>query len=100
MSAAVPTVWLSLMQHLEQNNLKLSTLKRVLIGGSAVPRAMIDTFERVYGIEVVHAWGMTEMSPRWSTLGVRGSRRAITACRTNSGWTTRSSRAVRCSASR
>ena len=68
MTAAVPTVWLSLLQHLEQNNLKLSTLKRVLIGGSAVPRAMIDKFERQYGVEVVHAWGMTEMSPL-GTLG-------------------------------
>jgi fatty-acyl-CoA synthase len=61
-------VWLSLLQYLEQNDLKLSTLKRVLIGGSAVPRAMIDKFERQYGVEVVHAWGMTEMSPL-GTLG-------------------------------
>jgi fatty-acyl-CoA synthase len=69
MTAAVPTVWLALLQYLEQNNLKLSTLKRVLIGGSACPRSMIETFERKYGVEVVHAWGMTEMSP----LGTLGS---------------------------
>ena len=72
MSAAVPTVWLALLQHLEQNSLKLSTLKRVLIGGSACPRSMIETFETKYGVEVVHAWGMTEMSP----LGTLGSLKA------------------------
>jgi fatty-acyl-CoA synthase len=63
MSAAVPTVWLMLLQYLEQNNKKLSTLKRVAIGGSACPQAMIEKFEENYGVEVVHAWGMTEMSP-------------------------------------
>ena len=63
MSAAVPTVWLMLLQHMQKNNLKLSTLKRVLIGGSACPRAMMEAFEKDYGVEVVHAWGMTEMSP-------------------------------------
>ena len=69
MTAAVPTVWLALLQHLEENNLKLSTLKRVIIGGSACPRSMIEAFETKYGVEVVHAWGMTEMSPL-GTLGV------------------------------
>jgi fatty-acyl-CoA synthase len=68
MTAAVPTVWLMLLQYLEQNNLKLSTLKMVLIGGSACPRSMIETFEKKYGVQVVHAWGMTEMSPL-GTLG-------------------------------
>ena len=62
-SAAVPTVWLMLLQHLEQNNLKLPHLKRVLIGGSACPRAMMETFQDKYDVRVTHAWGMTEMSP-------------------------------------
>ncbi|TFJ94873.1 alkyl hydroperoxide reductase [Platysternon megacephalum] len=62
-TAGVPTVWLMLLQHLEANNLKLPHLKRLVIGGSAAPRSMIDTFENKYGIEVRHAWGMTEMSP-------------------------------------
>lgn len=62
-SAAVPTVWLMLLQHMESNNLKLSTLKRVTIGGSACPQSMIETFEYKYGVEVMHAWGMTELSP-------------------------------------
>ena len=68
MTAAVPTVWLMLLQHMQANNLKLPYLKRVMIGGSACPRAMIETFEKDYNVEVFHAWGMTEMSPV-GTLG-------------------------------
>ncbi len=67
-TAAVPTVWLMLLQHLEANNLKLPYLKHVVIGGSACPRAMIQKFQDVYGVKVCHAWGMTEMSPL-GTLG-------------------------------
>ena len=63
MTAAVPTVWLAALQYLKQSGKTLPQLKRVLIGGSACPRSMIETFERKYGIEVIHAWGMTEMSP-------------------------------------
>ncbi len=62
-TAAVPTVWLMLLAHMEANNLKLPHLKRVVIGGSACPRAMTKKFEEEYGVEVIHAWGMTEMSP-------------------------------------
>jgi fatty-acyl-CoA synthase len=62
-TAAVPTVWLMLLQHLESTNAKLPHLNKVIIGGSACPRAMTRTFEDVYGVEVIHAWGMTEMSP-------------------------------------
>ena len=62
-TAAVPTVWLMLLQDLEKTGGKLPYLKRVVIGGSACPRAMTKTFQDVYGVEVVHAWGMTEMSP-------------------------------------
>jgi fatty-acyl-CoA synthase len=68
-SAAVPTVWLMLLQHLEANDAKLPHLKKVVIGGSACPRAMTKTFQEIYGVEVCHAWGMTEMSP----LGSLGS---------------------------
>lgn len=63
MTAAVPTVWLMLLNYLRENNLKLSTLKRVAIGGSAVPEMILRAFEDDYGVEVIHAWGMTEMSP-------------------------------------
>lgn len=62
-TAAVPTVWLMLLQHLEGNNLKLPMLKDVTIGGSAVPRVMLEKFERDYEVSVKHAWGMTELSP-------------------------------------
>jgi fatty-acyl-CoA synthase len=68
MTAAVPTVWLGLLQYLEKTGKTLPDMKRVLIGGSAAPRAMIEAFEKKYGITVVHAWGMTEMSPL-GTLG-------------------------------
>ena len=62
-TAAVPTVWLMLLQYLEANNLQLPHLERVAIGGSAVPRVMLEKFERDYEVSVMHAWGMTEMSP-------------------------------------
>src|ERR1700719_1630396 len=62
-SAAVPTIWLMLLQYLEANGGRLPDLKRVVIGGSACPRAITQKFQDVYGVEVIHAWGMTEMSP-------------------------------------
>ncbi|MGD9815772.1 MAG: long-chain-fatty-acid--CoA ligase [Hyphomonadaceae bacterium] len=62
-TAAVPTVWQGLLGYLRENNLKLSTLKRVAIGGSAIPESVLRAFEVDYGVEVIHAWGMTEMSP-------------------------------------
>jgi acyl-CoA synthetase (AMP-forming)/AMP-acid ligase II len=62
-TAAVPTVWLMLLQYMEAEGKKLSTLKRVMIGGSAVPRTIVERFEVNYGVTVVHGWGMTEMSP-------------------------------------
>ena len=68
MTAAVPTVWLALLQYLEKTGKTLPHMKRVLIGGSACPRSMIETFETKYDVQVIHAWGMTEMSPL-GTLG-------------------------------
>jgi len=62
-SAAVPTVWQMLLGHMRENKLGLSTLKRVVIGGSAVPEALVRAFRDDYGVSVTHAWGMTEMSP-------------------------------------
>ena len=62
-TAAVPTIWLLLLNYLKTNNLKLSSLKRVIIGGSSCPRAVIETFQKDFGVQVFHAWGMTEMSP-------------------------------------
>ena len=62
-AAGVPTVWQMLLNYVGQNNLKFSSLKRTVIGGSACPPAMITAFREQYGVEVLHAWGMTEMSP-------------------------------------
>ncbi|WP_084419619.1 long-chain-fatty-acid--CoA ligase [Henriciella litoralis] len=67
-TAAVPTVWLMLLTYLEENNLKLPHLRKVVIGGSAVPERILRAFEENYGVEVFHAWGMTELSPM-GTLG-------------------------------
>lgn len=71
-SAGVPTVWLSLLSHVSQNNLKFSTFKRTVIGGSACPPAMMKTFRHEYGVDVVHAWGMTEMSPLGTSCTLTG----------------------------
>ncbi len=62
-AAGVPTVWLGLLGHLEANKLRFSSLNRTVIGGSACPPAMIQAFREKYGVDVIHAWGMTEMSP-------------------------------------
>lgn len=62
-SAAVPTVWQMLLQHLEATGATLPTLKKVVIGGAACPESIIRAFHDKYDVEVVHAWGMTETSP-------------------------------------
>ena len=62
-TAAVPTVWMMLLQHLEKTGGEISTLARVFIGGAACPEMILEAFEEKHGIDVHHAWGMTEMSP-------------------------------------
>ena len=62
-AAGVPTVWQMLLGHMQPAGLRFSTLKRTVIGGSACPPAMITAFNDQYGVEVLHAWGMTELSP-------------------------------------
>ncbi|EGF31543.1 Medium-chain-fatty-acid-CoA ligase [Oxalobacteraceae bacterium IMCC9480] len=62
-SAGVPTVWFGLLNYMAENNLTFTSFKRTVIGGSACPPAMMKTLRHKYGIEVIHAWGMTEMSP-------------------------------------
>jgi 3-(methylthio)propionyl---CoA ligase len=62
-AAGVPTVWQMMLGHMKPAGLKFSTLKRTVIGGSACPPAMIHAFQEDFGVEVLHAWGMTEMSP-------------------------------------
>jgi acyl-CoA synthetase (AMP-forming)/AMP-acid ligase II len=63
LSAGVPTVWMMLLAYMKENNKKFSTMQRTVIGGAAAPGAMIETFEKEYNVNVIHAWGMTEMSP-------------------------------------
>ncbi len=63
MAAGVPTVWLGLLNHTAQHGLQFSTMRRTVIGGSACPPAMIKSFRDDYNVTVLHAWGMTEMSP-------------------------------------
>ncbi|RYF19236.1 MAG: fatty-acid--CoA ligase [Comamonadaceae bacterium] len=62
-AAGVPTVWQMLLGHMKPGGLRFSTLNRTVIGGSACPPAMIHAFREEYGVDVLHAWGMTEMSP-------------------------------------
>ena len=62
-AAGVPTVWQMMLGHMQTNGLKFSALNRTVIGGSACPPAMIKAFQDLYNVEVLHAWGMTEMSP-------------------------------------
>ncbi len=66
-SAGVPTVWLGLINFMKQNDLRFSTFKRTVIGGSACPPAMMRTLVDDYGVRVIHGWGMTEMSPLGTT---------------------------------
>ncbi len=78
-AAGVPTIWFGLLEHMRKTGKKLSTLKRAVIGGAAAPPSMIETFELEYGIQVLHGWGMTEMSPVGSvcSLNAASSRLAV-----------------------
>ena len=60
MTAGVPTIWMGLIQHVEQNGLRFNHLQRTLVGGTAMPQALIAKFVDQYGVEVRHGWGMTE----------------------------------------
>jgi fatty-acyl-CoA synthase len=62
-SAGVPTIWLGLLNHLRQSGQRIDSVKRLIIGGSACPRLLLDAFDRDYGVRVDHAWGMSETSP-------------------------------------
>jgi fatty-acyl-CoA synthase len=62
-SLGVPTIWLALLNYLRESGKKLETVKRLIIGGSSCPRILFEGFEEEFGVEVIHAWGMTEMSP-------------------------------------
>jgi fatty-acyl-CoA synthase len=73
MSAGVPTVWLNLLAHLRESGLRVDTLQRIIVGGSACPLSVMEEFD-TYGVDTRHAWGMTEMSPL-GTSNSSGARR-------------------------
>jgi len=70
-SAGVPTVWQALLNHVEQHALRFSTMKRTIVGGAALPPAMLRTFEERLNVAAVHAWGMTELSPLGTLCSLR-----------------------------
>jgi 3-(methylthio)propionyl---CoA ligase len=71
-SAGVPTVWQGLLGYVEANDLRFSTMRRTVIGGSACPPAMMTAFQDRYDVRVLHAWGMTEMSPVGTVAILKG----------------------------
>jgi fatty-acyl-CoA synthase len=76
-SAGVPTVWLGLINYALQNDLQFSTFRRTVIGGSACPPAMMDTLIDRLKVQVIHGWGMTEMSPLGTTGGLLAKHLAL-----------------------
>jgi fatty-acyl-CoA synthase len=75
MSGAVPTIWNDILRHLETCPTDLSSLRFVMCGGSAVPRSLMERFEREHGVRIVQGWGMTETSPLAAVaLAPKGSR--------------------------
>src|SRR5437899_1993322 len=90
LSLGVPTIWLGFEAHLATNNLRCTSLSRILSGGSAVPPALIDAFENRHGITVIQGWGMTEMSPLGSAAVPKAKHRdadreTLTAIKTKAG---------------
>jgi fatty-acyl-CoA synthase len=79
LAAGVPTVWQGLLTHMAAGGLRFSTLQRTVIGGSACPPAMIRRFKDDYGVTVLHAWGMTEMSPLGTVCNLKLAQRQLPA---------------------
>ena len=78
-AAGVPTVWQMLLSHMKPSGLQFSSLKRTVIGGSACPPAMITAFHDEHGVEVLHAWGMTEMSPLGTLCNLKNTHQGLPA---------------------
>jgi acyl-CoA synthetase (AMP-forming)/AMP-acid ligase II len=77
LTLGVPTVWLGMLKEMEARRRKPSRLERLLVGGSAAPHTMIETFEKKYGVTVMHGWGMTEMSPVGTIGTMKGKHRDL-----------------------
>jgi acyl-CoA synthetase (AMP-forming)/AMP-acid ligase II len=78
-SAGVPTVWQGLLTHVTSNRLKFSTMRRTVIGGAACPSAMLRAFQEDYDVHVLHAWGMTEISPIGTVCALKSRHLAMSA---------------------
>jgi fatty-acyl-CoA synthase len=78
-SAGVPTVWQGLLAHVEANGLRFATMRRTIIGGSACPPAMMRAFQERHDVQVVHAWGMTELSPLGTVCTLQPRHQALDA---------------------
>ncbi|MGY4831010.1 3-(methylthio)propionyl-CoA ligase [Sphaerotilaceae bacterium SBD11-9] len=78
-SAGVPTVWQGLLAHMEANQLSFTTMRRTIIGGSACPPAMMRAFQEKYAVQVLHAWGMTELSPLGTACVLKPHQAALSA---------------------
>ncbi|MDA8139992.1 MAG: 3-(methylthio)propionyl-CoA ligase [Desulfobacteraceae bacterium] len=78
-SLGVPTVWMMLLAYMKENNKKFSSMKRTIIGGAAAPKSMIETFEKEFKVSVIHAWGMTEMSPIGTACNMKKTHKSISA---------------------
>jgi len=78
-SAGVPTVWQGLLAHVEAQQLQFSTMRRTVIGGSSCPPAMLRAFQEKYGVEVLHAWGMTELSPLGTVCTLKPAQQQLDA---------------------
>jgi fatty-acyl-CoA synthase len=76
-SAGVPTVWQGLLAHVEANDLRFSTMRRTIIGGSACPPSMMRAFQERHDVQVLHAWGMTELSPLGTACVLKPKQRAL-----------------------
>ena len=76
-SAGVPTVWQGLLAHVQSAGLQFSTMRRTVIGGSSCPPAMMNAFEQDHGVQVIHAWGMTELSPIGTVGILKGPQMAL-----------------------
>lgn len=76
-SAGVPTVWQGLLSYMEANDLQFSTMKRTVIGGATCPPSMLEKFQNQYGVHVLHAWGMTEMSPLGTVMALKPQHLAL-----------------------
>ena len=77
LALGVPTVWLGLIRYLQETGKRIDSLRRTVIGGTAIPPSTLRTLEEDYGVEVYHAWGMTETSPLGTTGRLRAGEEAL-----------------------